>query len=393
MPISAENNLANISVEIDGKTKLASQTSAGEIDTFSGVMITDLSVDLELNSPDMFTVGYKLLVDGELTFIDSILEGMPVSISMGYGSTADMETVFSGEVVYVEPTFRTEGESSLMISGYDRSHRLTRGTQSKSWDDKEADSFDYPGVVDDIVSGSGSHDGGGSDNLALDGMESQMPSFRHVPQLATNDYKFIRSLGFDVGLTTGARAENEGKLQFANAEIGDTRFTICRVKLDGDNPVHGKEVSFRLNTANQVSRVEVRGWDPHTKKNIVGVAETPEVDFGEGGTPATDATADALYGGGEGRKIVVVNHPVYSKDEANAVAQAILEQVCMEFIEGEAVILGEPTLSPGNAIAFKGYGNRFDGRYLVTAVQHSYEPEGSPYICRLKFQRNCVNPA
>ncbi len=108
-----------------------------------------------------------------------------------------------------------------------------------------------------------------------------MPSFRHVPQLATNDYKFIRSLGFDVGLTTGAQADNDGKLQFNASDVGDTRFTICRDKLDGDNAIYGKEASFRLNTSNQVSRVEVRGWDPHTKKNIVGVAETPEVDFGE----------------------------------------------------------------------------------------------------------------
>ena len=90
--------------------------------------------------------------------------------------------------------------------------------------------------------------------------------------------------------------------------------------------------------------------------------------------------------------MVVVNHPVYSKDEANAVAQAILEQVCMEFIEGEAMILGEPTLVPGDAVAFLGYGTRFDGRYLVTGVQHVYNPESTPYVCRIKFQRNYVNP-
>ena len=95
----------------------------------------------------------------------------------------------------------------------------------------------------------------------------------------------------------------------------------------------------------------------------------------------------------EGKKLVVVDRPVESQEEATMVAQSILDDLSMEFITGEAEFEGVPTLRAGNVIQFMGYGDRFDGPYLVTSCQHVFNPGESAYTCRVEIQRNYVRDA
>lgn len=389
----SQGNHKNVAIEvlIDGTTVFKSNTKGGQLDTRTGVHVLRLHVDKRLDCPDMFGVDYNLVVRSELTFVDSIKEGQEVQVKIGYGTTSDAKTVFTGEVSYVEPHFDTQGHSVLSISGYDRSHRLTRGTRSKTWDSPQSEEFDYPGVSSEVVNRSGNLDFSSSDELSLsvDGAEQQR--FRHVPQYNMNDYTFIRSLGMDFGLKQETDAETGKQIKFRKVEPGDAKLTIVRDKSEGTNPHVAKEIKFRLSTVKQVSRVEVRGWDPGTKKNIVGVSESTSMNFG--GTTGPDATAKALYGGGQGRKIVITDHPVASKQEAEKVAQSVMDRLAMDFMTGEAEIEGDPELKPGDTIECKGFGTRFDGKYLVTACQHVFIPEVLPYVCRVEFSRNSVNDA
>ncbi|NUN13941.1 MAG: hypothetical protein HUU55_09950 [Myxococcales bacterium] len=382
---------ANIRVEIDGKTAFETNTAGGTVDTFSGIHITRLHVDKRMDSPDMFTLDYDLIVRTGMTFVDSIVEGKAVKIQIAYGPTSNLKPVFTGEISHVEPHFTNRGYSRLTISGYDRSHRLTRGTSMKSWDNRTTDAFDYTGIASDIIQKSGNHDGSKLDGLAIGQTGNSESKFRHVPQLAVNNWQFLKSLGVDVGLKPGSENQDDKQIGFRQVTVGAEKLTICRDKPDGTNPHIAHEVRFRLNTVKQVSRVEVRGWNPQTKKNIVGVAESPSLSFG--GTPGHEATAKALYDGGPGKKFVVVDHPVYSKDEAKKVAQALFDQLSMDFVTGEAEIEGDPELAPGDVVAVLGFGKRFDGKYLVTACQHVYIPEVTPYVCRLELSRNSINDA
>ena len=250
---------ANIKVEIDGKTKLVTQTGEGEIETFGGMHITRLQVDKRLDCPDMFSVDYNLIIRSKMTFIDSIKEGQPVKVYMGYGSTSEMEVVFDGEISYIEPHFATNGHGTLTVSGYDQSHRLTRGSRSKTWDDPKTEAFDYPQVVQEVIQKSGGIDGG-SDSLSTDSVTSeQPPRFRHVPQLNMSDYSFVKSLGVDLGQKTGADTQDGKKVSFQKVDVSSPKVTIVREKLEGSNPHFGRDVRFRLSTVKQVSRVEVRG--------------------------------------------------------------------------------------------------------------------------------------
>ena len=365
---------ANVEVRIDGKTKFKAHTPDGEEETRSGVHITRLHVDKRLDCPDYFSVDYNLILRNALTFLDSIVEGQQVEIFVGYGPTSEMQKIFEGEITYIEPHFQPDGHSTLTIAGYERKHRLTRGNALKTWDDREQASIDAAQVYQDIYQRSGSMDNKGSDKLAVETPEETGPSFQHVPQLGVNDFVFLNALGTDLGLS--------------KITIGTPKLTIVRDKLDGTNPHIANEVRFRLSTVKQVSRVEVRGWDPAKKKNIVGVAESPSTQFD--GTPGHEATAKALYDSNTGRKLVVVNHPVTSKEEADALAQSLMDQLSMDFLTGEAEIEGYPELAAGDIVEFKQFGQRFDGKYLVTACQHLFIPEVLPYVCRLEVQRNAV---
>jgi phage protein D len=383
----------NVAVEVtvDGKTAFKSQTPKGQEDTRTGVHILRLSVDKRLDCPDKFEVDYNLVVRNALTFVDSLKEGQEVKIKIGYGSTNDAKVIFTGEVAYVEPHFDTQGHSTMTISGYDRSHRLTRGSRSKTWDDKTTDTFDYPGVSSDVVNLSGNWDQSSSDELSISADGDGPPKFRNVPQLNMNDYTFIKSMGMDLGIKQEVDSETGRQITFRKVDLGSPKVTIVRDKPEGGgtNSHIAKDIRFRLSTVKQVSRVEVRGWDPQKKKNIVGVAESASMQFE--GTTGPDATAKALYGGGKGRKIVITDHPVKDQEEAKRVAQSVMDKLAMDFVTGEAEIEGEPTLAPGDMIECQGFGKRFDGKYLVTACQHVFVPEVLPYVVRLEFQRNSIN--
>lgn len=380
---------ANIEVTVDSETSFKTHTREGEIDTFSGITITRVHVDQRLDCPDMFTVEYELIVDMALTYIDSLAEGQEVEIRMGYEKRGEMPLVFAGEISYIEPNFGKE-KGVLSISGYDRSHRLTRGTNTKSWDDAESDDIAFEGVVEDVVGLSGAnHRSGPSDGLSFEGStDNAVPSVPNISQLAINDYQFIRSIGGDFGYGTNTEAQGD-KIEFRGLELADEVVTVVRDLRDGVNPVPALEARFRLSTVKQVTSVEVRGWDPKTKKNIVGIAESLSIDFRDTESClGPEATARALYGSSTGHKVVIVDRPVASKEEADKVAQSVLDQYGLEFITGEAEFEGVPTLRAGHIIRFLGYGDRFDGNYLVTGCQHLFQPGESAYTCRVEIQRN-----
>lgn len=378
--------IPRITIKVDGKTDFATSSGKETMTTANGLHITRIHVDKRLDSPDMFTVDYHLLVGMELTFLDTFKEGNPVEIHIGYEKE---ELIFKGEISYVEPHYGKDGNGTVTISGYDRSHRLTRGTRSKTWDDKKQDAFDYKTIVDDVISKSGGHKGTGH-QLSAGELGDTPPKFRHVPQLNINNYQFVKSLGIDLGLKANTKVDQDKQLSMRKIEPGDAVMTVVRDKPEGTDPHVAQDMRFRMSTVKQVSRVEVRGWDPKQKKNIVGVAESPTLNFG--GTQGHTATSKALFGSGDdGSKVVVVDHPVYSKDEASKVAQAIFDSLAMEFVTGEAEVEGAPKLVPGDTIEVKQFGKRFGGKYLVTSVQHLFIPEVMPYVTRFEFARNAIN--
>jgi hypothetical protein len=369
-------------IQMDGKTLASSSGSEAP------ALLESVQVDKRLDSPDMFQFDLHMRPEGDIQVLDEVREGKPIEIRLG--PAGDEKTVVKGEVHYIEPHFRAGGQSTLTVGGFDRSHRLTRGTQSRTWGDGYQPQDLYPSVVQDVISKAAEVQGT-RDGLTPDQVKGPKSKAMYVPQLNASDYLFMKWLGADADKKVeAATLEDDSKVSFYDVDVTRQPVKVLTraVKSGGDETgVH--EAQFSLSTVRQVARVEVRGWDPKRKKAIVGKAEASDLSFG--GQPGWKATGQALYGKEDaGKVLTIVDRPVDSKEEADAVAKSIFNQLSLEFITGEADFPGDPAVKPGDVVEMKAFGERFSGKYLVTQATHLMNPRSTGFTTRIKFVRNEV---
>src|SRR6185295_16256637 len=68
--------------------------------------------------------------------------------------------------------------------------------------------------------------------------------------------------------------------------------------------------------------------------------------------------------------------PFATKEEADALAKAILQERMMRFITGRASSRGNPAIRAGIVVTLEASDRRFDGKYYVTSVRHRYRHQG-----------------
>lgn len=381
-----EKSVTKCIIKIDGKN-VAQGSTGQKLQSKDGWFIENIQVDKKIDCPDMFSIDFQMRADEKIIILDEIKEGKSVEILVGY---TDEKTIFKGEILYIEPHFRFRGPSTVTISGYDRMHRLTRGTSSRTWGDGIQDQDLYSTSIQDVVSKAQEYTGT-SDSLTTEKIEPPNVKFKYMPQLNVSDYLFIKNLGIDADKKTDAdTVKDDKKVSFYKVQpAGSPIVTLCKEKLEGTNPTFIKDVHLSLSTIRQYKRVEVRGWDPKKKKNIVGVAE--ESDYNFGGTPGWKATGKALYGSdSKGKVLTIVDHPVDSKEEADSIAKAIFNQLSMDFITGEAEFQGNPDITTDQIVELKQFGERFSGKYLIIGCTHIINPASTGYTTTIRFVRNDV---
>jgi phage protein D len=136
-----------------------------------------------------------------------------------------------------------------------------------------------------------------------------------------------------------------------------------------------------LTTANQVGKVRVVGWDPKSKKKIEHTATLKDIEVkdvgGEGGKSGLDPNlAD--------KEEVVTDQPVESKAEAKRLAEERLTSITKDRIKGSGSTVGTPDLRAGTFVQIEGLGERFSGKYFVTATTHTIGDSGytTQFQCR-----------
>lgn len=371
-----------ITVKIDGSTSIATD-SGDNLETRGGNGILSITVDLRLDSPDMFSVEYDMMKLEKLHLIDSFKPGAEVEVGLGL---EEQSVLCIGEISYIEPSFDVDLGYRTTISGYHKIHRLTRGHRSRTWGEGlEAETMSTDAVTA-VIGDSRAQKGDTSDALSADEIGDGKVKHLYIPQLNASDFELLTALGTE--LEYKADPEEAAKVKFTQPDPGQSPIlTLARERLgEGGDAKLTLSTSFRMSTVQQYSRVEVRSWDPWTKKNIVGFAESSEYAFD--GTKGWEATGKALYNSpSKGRTYVVTDQPVDSQDEADILAQAIFDQHSMDFVTGETVIQGTPTVVPGKTLEFTGFGDTFSGVYLITSATHSFRPEDG-YRTVIGFARN-----
>jgi phage protein D len=133
----------------------------------------------------------------------------------------------------------------------------------------------------------------------------------------------------------------------------------------------------------QVGKVTVKGWDPNTKSIIKYTAGPGDLPTSSGSDNGPSVIQTRL----EDREDIVVDQPVTSQQEAQALATALLRERAYNYITASGQVIGLPDLRPGDNIEVQGVGQRFSRQYYVTKVEHSIGNSG--YLTSFEVRDYC----
>lgn len=310
----------------------------------------EVEVESTLHLPSMFTMRFH---DEKLSLVDGTTFPMGGAVVINVATQAPNQTtqtltkIMDGEITAIEPDFSDGFMATLTIRGYDKGHRLLRGTKTKAFvQAKDSD------IVSQIASGAGLQ--------AVTDVTTVV--HEHVFQYNISDWAFVHERARRNGYEVWVEA---GKLNFKKPAT-----TRTEVPLQWGETLR----SFRphMTLAKQVEKVTVKGWNPKQKQAIVGVASTssvaPQVGIGNWGGPLAQAAFSAA-------QALEVRRPVKTQGEATAIAQSLLDESNASFLEAEGIAFGTPTIKAGVLVNLTKLGTKFSGMYMVTMARHIYNPE------------------
>ena len=341
LPNAEENLIRQLYVQVDG-TRLE-QAIMDELYL--------VEVDSDLLLPDMATLCLHDR-DARLSGGDTFPLGAELTIGVADDQGRGDQTLFIGLITNLEPAFKPGTLIELTVRAYDRSIGLHRGVHTRT----------YANMTDSEIASQIAQEAG----LQAD-VQATSASHTHVFQDAVSDIVFLRERARRVGYVAYVRDQT---LQFKPADAAPERTVTLE---------YGRELrSFRpiLALGEQVSEVEVRGWDVSTKREVVGRASSseaePEIGLQQTGR---DLAQSAL---GEARRVLPLQG-VASQAEADARAQTALDEQVAAFVRAQGVAEGQPALNAGAMVELSALGNRFNGRYRVSSARHVWSTR-SDYI-------------
>jgi uncharacterized protein involved in type VI secretion and phage assembly len=278
--------------------------------------------------------------------------GTSVTISFADGTPLLARAEVTAQECELEPN-----GTLTVVRGFDLSHRLHRGRRTEIYRQES-----YADIARKVATRAG---------LTAGRIDSPRMAVRpQVVQWNQSDWEFLKGLATEVGFDLGA---GDGRLSFtqrpeatAAPASGDLNATDPRqITLEG-------VTRFRcvVSGAEQVGSVEVRGWDPRAKKEVVGTASV------EARTTALSTTPGAAAKKLRGRTLTSVDKLYGQQNDANAAARALADEVAGSFGSFEGSMQGNPSLRAGVAVSLGLAGDAFEGKYTLTATRHTFDEEG-----------------
>jgi uncharacterized protein len=325
--------------------------------------IASVQVDNTLKGADRFsfTVNSTFNFENrEFQHLKDTFEfGKPVEIYMGYTGNQSLTLKLRGMITAVQTSFPSSGLPQINVSGYDLSYPMTLGKRSNNWTDRTDTQ-----VVKLVGSSYGL-------DVKADDTKVKHPK---TEQSQESDLQFLEKLaernGFEVYVY-------DKTLYFRPPQNN----IPAAVTLEWGKGL----VSFapEINISEQISKVEVRGWDIQKKAEILGLARRGDEPGRDSGRRSGAEYLLSITKDDEAASLKI-RLPVFSKQEAEQRAKAILKKRSEMFVQGSGESIGIPALMADSNIELKGLGALFSKTYYVDQTTHSISTSGFKTTFKIK---------
>jgi uncharacterized protein len=318
------------------------------------------SFELTVNNWDASARKFKYEPPSSPAYRELFDPGRELVLSMGYFGNA--REMIRGRITTLEPSYPESGSPTLSVRGLNVLHSFRLKQHTWSWTNaRDSDiaeeigrlprSDDRPGLGFRVK----------PDSTAR-GEEPRLPNV-----FMNNQYDIVflldraRRRGYTVFLAT----DEEGEYLHFGPQP-----RARRVEYELEWGASLTQFRPTLTTANQVSKVTVRGWDRSTRRAVEFTAEL-----------GRDVPIDGdLHSSGVARAIegveVITDPPARSREEARRRAIERLRDGRQGMVTATGATVGLPDLRASNKVNVVLGGSRLEGVYFVTGTTHQINANG-----------------
>jgi len=326
------------------------------------IEIATVQVDNTLKGADRFSFTVNSTFNfqnREFAHLDDLFRfGNSVEIYFGYKDAGSLTLMHHGLITAVQTSFPASGLPQINVSGYDLSYRMTKGKRSENWDNRKDSE-----VVGLIAKEYG---------LTAETEDTRV-TLAKIEQSQESDFQFIEKLADRNGFEFYTVGEKRGgqivdKLLFRPPANNSKEADLT---LEWGKGL----VSFspEINISEQISKVEVRGWDVAKKEEIVGTAQAGDEP---GRDPNRRSGAEFIKAICKDAGELKIRIPVYSRAEAERHAKAVLKKRAEQFVQGSGESIGLPEIMADKNIELLGLGEKFSRIYYVEQSTHTVSTSG-----------------
>jgi len=317
--------------------------------------IANVQVDNTLKGADRFSFTVNSTFNFEKREFDHLRDtfafGKPVEIYMGYASNLHLKLMLRGIITSVQTSFPASGLPQINVSGYDLSYPMSKGKKSDNWSDR---------TDTDVVKIVAARYGLATN---VDDTKVKHPK---TEQSQESDMQLLEKLaernGFEMYVydkTLYFRVPQNSVPAIVTLEWGKGLVSFAP----------------EINLSEQISKVEVRGWDIQKKTEILGVAQRGDEPGREPGRRSGAEQLKSIVKDDEAGSLKI-RVPVFSKQEAEQRAKAILKKRSEMFVQGSGESIGLPEIMADTNVELKGLGAMFSKTYYIDQTTHTVSSSG-----------------
>lgn len=311
-------------------------------------LLTEVYVDDSVHAPGLIVLRFSDPHDLALAAA-GLKMGVEVAVAAGSSRPGTPQPLMTGTVTALEREIDSRG-SYTVVRALDGRYKLLGGGVVATYIDLKISD-----VVKQVATKAG---------LAVK-VDQIGPIYPQLTQAAVSDWDFLSELARSHGavLSMDGKTLNLSKpAQASSAPSGTSPMVI-------DAREHVLHLRATITSSGQVPGVESRGWSPKQKQAVSATATAASP------SASLSSVRPAELAAMTSSTPQVVSHPELTEaQQVKTVGAAQMGTRAGSFAELDAQLRGNPFLHAATPIALTNAGAQFDGKYVLTAVRHTFDP-------------------